>query len=94
MLIKCHRTINASLISSFLFPVNITSDGLIDDVISLIRGGTQKYAYELKEKLLKGVKKVDLTDFVNWATSLNDAPVLISKKVRNAYSQTVDFKIF
>lgn len=78
----------------FLFSVNITRDGIIDDVISHIRGGTQKYAYELKEKLLKGPETVDMTDFVNWATSLNDAPVLINQKVRNVYFQIGDFYIF
>lgn len=70
------------------------SDDLIDDVISLIRGGTGKYAFELKEKLLKGAKAVDVADFVNWASSLNDAPVQISQKVRNVCFQIEYFVVF
>ncbi|XP_049623677.1 complement component C9 [Suncus etruscus] len=66
--------------------VNISREGLIDDVVLLIKGGTGKYAIELKEKLLRGAKEVDVNDFVKWATSLSDAPVLINQKLSPIYN--------
>ncbi|XP_004449942.2 complement component C9 [Dasypus novemcinctus] len=61
--------------------VNIIRDNLIDDVISLVKGGSRKYAFQLKEEFLKGAKVINVTNFVNWAISLHDAPVLIGQKL-------------
>nr|XP_013008365.1 complement component C9 [Cavia porcellus] len=65
--------------------VKVSRDQLIDDVISFVRGGSHEYAAQFKAKLLKGSKTIDVTDFVKWASSLSQAPVLINQKVSSVY---------
>uniref|UniRef100_A0A8C6YQ18 Complement component C9 n=1 Tax=Nothoprocta perdicaria TaxID=30464 RepID=A0A8C6YQ18_NOTPE len=52
----------------------------IDDVISLVDGGKIDFAVKIKEMLLRGVKTVNIEDYVEWAKSLVDAPVVIQQR--------------
>ncbi|XP_051826989.1 complement component C9 [Antechinus flavipes] len=54
---------------------------VIEDIISLIEGGTREYATQLKEKLFRGPQAVNVTDFFSWSSSLEKAPVLINQKL-------------
>ncbi|XP_009075514.1 PREDICTED: complement component C9-like, partial [Acanthisitta chloris] len=57
------------------------NDGaIIDDVVSLVEGGQIDFAIKIKEMLLKGSKVVDVEDYVQWAKSLVDAPVVIQQR--------------
>ncbi|XP_052632233.1 complement component C9 isoform X2 [Harpia harpyja] len=74
----------------------LKDDAVIDDVISLVDGGTIDFSVKIKEMLLRGSKMVDVEDYIQWAKSLVDAPVVIQQrpspihtlvpvKMRNAY---------
>ncbi|XP_029861154.1 LOW QUALITY PROTEIN: complement component C9 [Aquila chrysaetos chrysaetos] len=74
----------------------LKDDAVIDDVISLVDGGTIDFSVKIKEMLLRGSKMVDVEDYIQWAKSLVHAPVVIQQrpspihtlvpvKMRNAY---------
>ncbi|XP_034630611.1 complement component C9 [Trachemys scripta elegans] len=55
-------------------------DAVIDDIISLVEGGKIDFSVKIKEMLLRNAKVVDVEDYIQWATSLIDAPVVIQQK--------------
>nr|XP_033788285.1 complement component C9 [Geotrypetes seraphini]XP_033788294.1 complement component C9 [Geotrypetes seraphini] len=59
---------------------------MIDKIISFLEGGTITYATTLEEKISKEYKIVDVNDYVNWASSLSDAPVIIKRKPAPIYA--------
>ncbi|KAK0679052.1 CO9 protein, partial [Pygoscelis papua] len=74
----------------------LKDDAIIDDIISLVDGGKIDFSVKIKEKLLRQYKIVDIEDYIQWANSLIDAPVVIQQrlspihtlvpvKMRNAY---------
>ncbi|XP_010131608.1 PREDICTED: complement component C9 [Buceros rhinoceros silvestris] len=71
-------------------------DAVIEDVLSLVDGGQIDFSVKIKEMLLRGSKVVDIEDYIQWAKSLVDAPVVIQQRpspihtlvpvtMRNAY---------
>ncbi|XP_066474319.1 complement component C9 [Tiliqua scincoides] len=59
---------------------NISSTGIIRDVISLVHGGKSSVLVRLKELLTRDAKIVDVEDYVQWATTLSDAPAVIKSE--------------
>lgn len=57
----------------------LDNSNVIDNVVSLIEGGTVAFASKLDAKLLQN-KQIDIDDFVEWSSSLVDAPVLTKQK--------------
>lgn len=53
---------------------------VIDDIISLVEGGKIDFSVKIKEMLLRNAKVVDVEDYIQWASSLIDAPVLIQQR--------------
>ncbi|NXS42418.1 CO9 protein, partial [Balaeniceps rex] len=58
----------------------LKDDSIIDDVISLVDGGKIDFSVKIKEMLLRGSKMVDVEDYIQWAKSLVDAPVVIQQR--------------
>jgi len=74
-------SIKISSSSSPLSAAELKDDAVIDDVISLVDGGTIDFSVKIKEMLLRGSKMVDVEDYIQWAKSLVDAPVVIQQRV-------------
>ncbi|NXP26033.1 CO9 protein, partial [Scytalopus superciliaris] len=64
----------------FLSVAEIYNDAVIDDVLSLVDGGKIDFSVKVKEMLLRGSEMVDVEDYIQWAKSLVDAPVVIQQR--------------
>ncbi|NWS12184.1 CO9 protein, partial [Pachyramphus minor] len=58
----------------------LNDDAVIDDVLSLVEGGKIDFSLKIKEMLLRGSETVDIEDYIQWAKSLVDAPVVIQQR--------------
>lgn len=65
----------------------LKDDAIIDDVISFVDGGKIDFSIKIKEMLLRGSKMVDVEDYIQWAKSLVDAPVVIQQRVSTTSSK-------
>ncbi|XP_018409888.1 PREDICTED: complement component C9 [Nanorana parkeri] len=59
--------------------------GIIDKIISFVEGGTPAFAAKLNAKLQHD-EKIDIDDFVAWAASLGDNPVVLKPKTSPIYT--------
>ncbi|XP_027734490.1 complement component C9 isoform X2 [Empidonax traillii] len=57
-----------------------TDDAVIDDAFSLVEGGKIDFSAKIEEMLLRRSKMVDVEDYVQWAKSLVDAPIVIQQR--------------
>ncbi|NXU16955.1 CO9 protein, partial [Pardalotus punctatus] len=55
-------------------------NAVIDDVFSFVHGGKIDFSVKIKEMLLHGSKVVDVEDYIQWAESLVDAPVVLEQR--------------
>ncbi|NWQ71283.1 CO9 protein, partial [Neopipo cinnamomea] len=55
-------------------------EAVIDDVLSLVEGGKIDFSVKIEEMLLRRSKTVDVEDYIQWAKSLVDAPVVIQQR--------------
>ncbi|XP_056402042.1 complement component C9 [Hyla sarda] len=65
---------------------NSQSSPVIEKVVSFVEGGTINFATLLDEKLSRKSTDIDVEHFVKWASSLVDAPAIISRKLSPIYS--------
>ncbi|NXM23576.1 CO9 protein, partial [Oxyruncus cristatus] len=70
----------------FLSVAEFNDDAVIDDVLSFVEGGKIDFSVKIKEMLLRGSKMVDVEDYIQWAKSLVDAPVVIQQRPSPIYT--------
>ncbi|NXO69301.1 CO9 protein, partial [Phainopepla nitens] len=80
---KCeniHMKDKCNLFFFFLSAAETNDNAIIDDVLCLVEGGKIDFSVKIKEMLLRGSKAVDVEDYIQWANSLVDAPVVIQQR--------------
>ncbi|KAM3846109.1 complement component C9-like [Vipera latastei] len=78
--------------SGFKNPEDMKKSGVIQDVVSLIQGGTTATLTKLNELLSSNAKLVDVEQYVEWAATLPQAPTVIRQEIA-PISELVPLKI-
>ncbi|XP_070599513.1 complement component C9-like [Erythrolamprus reginae] len=60
---------------------NSEREGIIKDVVALIRGGTTATLTKLNEMLASNPNSVDVEQYVEWASTLSQAPAVIDQEM-------------
>lgn len=60
----------------------VRRSGVIQDVVSMIQGGTTATLTKLNELLSSNARLIDVENYVDWAATLPQAPVVIRQEVR------------
>ncbi|KAL7989072.1 hypothetical protein Chor_007991, partial [Crotalus horridus] len=71
---------------------DMKKSGVIQDVVSLIQGGTTATLTKLNELLSSNVKLIDVEQYVEWAATLPQAPTVIRQEIA-PISELVPLKI-
>ncbi|NXR16721.1 CO9 protein, partial [Cinclus mexicanus] len=77
---KCENIHKKDKCKYILDLLEMNDNAVIDDVLSLVEGGQIDFSVKIKEMLLRGAKAVDVEDYIKWAKSLVDAPVVIQQR--------------
>ncbi|XP_032070549.1 complement component C9 [Thamnophis elegans] len=89
---KEHIKANQCKASGFQNVDEVKRSGIIQDIVSMVQGGTTAALTKLNELLSSNVRLIDVENYVEWAATLPQAPTVIRQEL-TSISELVPLKI-